>query len=188
MDYKQKTLKEKVGCTGIGLHTGKRIRLNIRPARIDTGIKFIRTDLAGRPTVKAHFDNVIDTTLATTIGNKKCRVSTIEHLMATFFGLGIDNAVVELDGPEVPIMDGSAKEFTRAMTAAGVVKQDSPKHFIIVKKPIQVQDQDKSVVVLPEPCFKITCSIDFTHPLIGKQKIIKDIRLHLNYEKKSNNY
>ena len=170
MDYKQKTLKEKVGCTGIGLHTGKKIRLNIRPARIDTGIKFIRTDLAGRPTIKAHFDNVIDTTLATTIGNKKCRVSTIEHLMATFFGLGIDNAVVELDGPEVPIMDGSAAPFVFLIKSAGIREQNKPKHFIVIKKPFKMDEGDRSVFIYPSNEIKITYMIDFWHPLLRNQE------------------
>ena len=170
MDYRQKTLKDEVGCTGIGLHTGKKIRLNIRPAQINTGIKFIRTDLAGRPTIKAHFDNVIDTTLATTIGNGKCKVSTIEHLMATFFGLGIDNAVVGLDGPEVPIMDGSAAPFVFLIKSAGIREQNKPKHFIVIKKPFKLVDGDRSISIYPSNEIKITYMIDFQHPLLRNQQ------------------
>ncbi len=138
-------------------------------------------DLPGTQDIQALFKLVVDTSLATVLGTNGAIVSTIEHLMASFAGLGIDNALVEVDDYEMPIMDGSAKDFTRALTAAGTIEQDAPKHFIIVKKTIQVQDQDKSVMVLPEPCFKITCSIDFSHPLIGKQTITYD-RAKNNFE------
>jgi UDP-3-O-[3-hydroxymyristoyl] N-acetylglucosamine deacetylase len=132
LDYKQRTLKDQVECTGIGLHSGERVHLNIRPAPSDTGIKFVRTDLDGHPLVQARFDNVYSTMLATTIGSNGCKVATIEHLMAAFFGLGIDNALVELDGPEVPIMDGSAAPFIFLIKSAGIREQKSPKHFIVI--------------------------------------------------------
>jgi UDP-3-O-[3-hydroxymyristoyl] N-acetylglucosamine deacetylase len=138
-------------------------------------------DLPGTQDIQALFKLVVDTSLATVLGTNGAIVSTIEHLMASFVGLGIDNALVEVDDYEMPIMDGSAKDFTRALTAAGTIEQEAPKHFIIVKRPIEVKDQDKSVMVLPEPCFKITCSIDFDHPLIGEQKITYD-RATNNFE------
>lgn len=170
MDYKQRTLMNEVGCTGIGLHTGEKVKINLRPAPADSGIKFIRTDLKGRPEVEVRFDNVFDTTLATTIGTNGCKVSTIEHLMAAFFGLGIDNAVVELDGPEVPIMDGSAAPFVFLIKSGDVREQKSPKHFIVIKKPFKVDDGNRSVCIYPSKELKITYMIDFQHPLLRNQE------------------
>ncbi|OPX38290.1 MAG: UDP-3-O-[3-hydroxymyristoyl] N-acetylglucosamine deacetylase [Desulfobacteraceae bacterium 4484_190.2] len=170
MDYKQRTLMNEVGCTGIGLHTGEKVKINIRPAPANSGIKFVRTDLKGRPEVEVRFDNVFDTTLATTIGTNGCKVSTIEHLMAAFFGLGIDNAVVELDGPEVPIMDGSAAPFVFLIKSGDVREQKSPKQFIIIKKPFKVDDGNRSVCIYPSKELKITYMIDFQHPLLRNQE------------------
>lgn len=170
MDYKQRTLINEVGCTGIGLHTGEKVKINIRPAPADSGIKFIRTDLKGHPEVEVRFDNVFDTTLATTIGTNGCKVSTIEHLMAAFFGLGIDNAVVELDGPEVPIMDGSAAPFVFLIKSGDVREQKSPKQFIVIKKPFKVDDGNRSVCIYPSKELKITYMIDFQHPLLRNQE------------------
>jgi len=170
VDYKQRTLMNEVGCTGIGLHTGEKVKINLRPAPANSGIKFIRTDLKGRPEVEVRFDNVFDTTLATTIGTNGCKVSTIEHLMAAFFGLGIDNAVVELDGPEVPIMDGSAAPFVFLIKSGDVREQKSPKQFIIIKKPFKVDDGNRSVCIYPSKKLKITYMIDFQHPLLRNQE------------------
>jgi len=161
---------DQVGCTGIGLHSGEKVKINIRPAPSDTGIMFVRTDLEGHPIVKARFDNVYDTTLATTIGINGCKVSTIEHLMAAFFGLGIDNAVVELDGPEVPIMDGSSAPFVFLIKSAGIREQKKPKQFIVVKRPFKVDDGNRSVSIFPSKELKITYTIDFHHPLLRNQE------------------
>lgn len=180
--YRQITIAQNVALSGTGVHSGKKTNITIRPAQENHGIKFRRVDLPGTQDIPALFKLVVDTSLATVLGTNGAIVSTIEHLMASFAGLGIDNALVEVDDYEMPIMDGSAKDFTRALTAAGTIEQDAPKHFILVKKPIQVQDQDKSVMVLPEPCFKITCSIDFSHPLVGQQKITYD-RAKNSFEK-----
>ena len=170
MDYKQRTLMNEVGCTGIGLHTGEKVKINLRPAPANSGIKFVRTDLKGRPEVEVRFDNVFDTTLATTIGTNGCKVSTIEHLMAAFFGLGIDNAVVELDGPEVPIMDGSAAPFVFLIKSGDIREQKSPKQFIVIKKPFKVDDGNRSVCIYPSKELKITYMIDFQHPLLRNQE------------------
>lgn len=170
MDYKQRTLMNEVGCTGIGLHTGEKVKINLRPAPVNSGIKFVRTDLKGRPEVEVRFDNVFDTTLATTIGTNGCKVSTIEHLMAAFFGLGIDNAVVELDGPEVPIMDGSAAPFVFLIKSGDIREQKSPKQFIVIKKPFKVDDGNRSVCIYPSKELKITYMIDFQHPLLRNQE------------------
>lgn len=170
MDYKQRTLNREVHCTGIGLHTGAKVKINLKPAPGDTGVKFIRTDLAGHPVIDARFDNVFDTTLATTIGSNGCRVATIEHLMAAFFGLGIDNAIVELDGPEVPIMDGSAAPFIFLIKSVGVREQKVPKRFIVIKKPFKVDDGTRSVHIYPFKELKISYMIDFQHPLLRNQE------------------
>ncbi|MCD4717546.1 MAG: UDP-3-O-acyl-N-acetylglucosamine deacetylase [Desulfobacterales bacterium] len=170
MDYKQRTLKDQVECTGVGLHSGERVHLNIRPAPSDTGIKFVRTDLDGHPMIEARFDNVSNTTLATTIGSNGCKVATIEHLMAAFFGLGIDNALVELDGPEVPIMDGSTAPFIFLIKSAGIREQKSPKQFIVIKKPFKIDDGNRSIHIYPSKELKITYTIDFAHPLLRNQK------------------
>jgi len=170
VDYKQRTLMNEVGCTGIGLHTGEKVKINLRPAPVNSGIKFVRTDLKGRPEVEVRFDNVFDTTLATTIGTNGCKVSTIEHLMAAFFGLGIDNAVVELDGPEVPIMDGSAAPFVFLIKSGDIREQKSPKQFIVIKKPFKVDDGNRSVCIYPSKELKVTYMIDFQHPLLRNQE------------------
>ena len=111
VDYRQRTLRDEVSCTGIGLHSGQKVKLHIKPAPPDSGIRFIRKDLPGQPVIDANSENVVDTNLCTVVGNNGSRVSTIEHLMAALFGLGIDNARVEIEGSEVPIMDGSSAPF-----------------------------------------------------------------------------
>jgi UDP-3-O-[3-hydroxymyristoyl] N-acetylglucosamine deacetylase len=180
--FRQQTLAQNVALSGTGVHSGKKNNIMVRPARENHGIKFRRVDLPGTQDIPALFKRVVDTSLATVLGVNGAIVSTIEHLMASFAGLGIDNALVEMDEYEMPIMDGSAKEFTRALSAAGIVTQDLPKHVMIIKKPIRIQDQDKYVEVLPAPCFKITCAIDFDHRLIGKQTLTFD-RTKNNFEK-----
>jgi UDP-3-O-[3-hydroxymyristoyl] N-acetylglucosamine deacetylase len=172
--YLQKTLSQKVSVSGTGVHSGKKTNLTIKPAPENHGIKFRRVDLPGTQDIPAIFKMVVDTSLATVLGINGTIISTIEHLMASFAGLGIDNALVEVDDYEIPIMDGSAWIFTQLIEKAGIEKQTAPKHFIIVKEPIKVTESDKSVVIYPEPMFKITCKIDFSHPLIGKQEIIFD--------------
>jgi UDP-3-O-[3-hydroxymyristoyl] N-acetylglucosamine deacetylase len=169
MHFEQRTLKAPVSCSGIGLHSGKTVHLTIKPAHSNHGIKFVRIDLPGSPGVSAQFNRVVDTSLATVIGSDGCIVSTIEHLMATFAGLSIDNALVELDAYEVPVMDGSAGPFTEMIREVGIQNQGVPRHFFILKEPIELIEGDKAVTVYPSEVFKITCSIEFDHPLIGKQ-------------------
>lgn len=169
MDYNQRTLRREVGCTGIGLHTGERVEIKVRPAPPDTGICFVRTDLPGSPMIKASFENVVDTTLATTIGRNGCRVATIEHLMAAFFGLGVDNAVVEIDGPEVPIMDGSAAPFVFLLRSAGIKPQNKAKKFFVIKRPFHIEDGDRSVSISPSKELRIIYTINFNHPLLRDQ-------------------
>ncbi|HDR14737.1 MAG TPA: UDP-3-O-acyl-N-acetylglucosamine deacetylase [Desulfobacteraceae bacterium] len=169
MDHTQRTLKESVGCTGVGLHSGERVHLTIKPAASNTGIRFVRTDLPDRPSVRACFENVVDTTLATTLGVNGCRVCTVEHVLAALFGLGIDNAVIELDGAEVPIMDGSAAPFVFLLKSAGILQQSAPKNFIVIRKPFKVDDGARSVEIHPSRELKITYTIEFDHPLVRSQ-------------------
>jgi UDP-3-O-[3-hydroxymyristoyl] N-acetylglucosamine deacetylase len=179
--FLQRTVARNVALSGTGVHSGKKTSITIKPAQENHGIKFRRIDLPGTQDIPALFKLVVDTSLATVLGTNGAIVSTIEHLMASFAGLGIDNALVEVDDYEMPIMDGSAKEFTRALSAAGVACQVRPKHFMIVKHPIEVRDQDKFVKVIPEDSFKISCTIEFDHPLIGLQELTYD-RAKNNFE------
>lgn len=170
MDFKQRTIKDVVGCTGIGLHSGQKVGITLRPGAPNTGIRFTRTDLPNAPIVEARFENVTETTLATSLGVDGCRIGTIEHLMAAFFGLGIDNALVELDGPEVPIMDGSAAPFVFLLKSAGIREQNRPKRFIVIRRPLKIEDGDRSVAIYPSKELKIQYVIDFQHPLLRNQQ------------------
>lgn len=165
----QSTVLNTVSCSGIGLHTGIPCNLKIRPAPPDGGIVFIRQDLPEKVKIRAHIDNVVDATLATTLGREGAKVSTVEHLMAAFAGLGIDNAEVELDGPEVPIMDGSSEPFNNLLKKAGIQLQETVKKFVIIKRPVTVTEGDRQATLLPSNDFKISYTIDFKHPLISNQ-------------------
>ena len=169
MDSRQRTVAEEVSCTGIGLHCGKKVKLTIKPAPPNSGIRFERVDISPDCSVKASFDNVIKTNMATTIGFNGYSVSTIEHLMAAFFGMGIDNALVEIDGEEVPIMDGSSAPFVFLLKNTGVAIQNSHKRFLLVKNSVKVEDGNRSVRIYPSDELKITYKIDFDHPLIKDQ-------------------
>jgi UDP-3-O-[3-hydroxymyristoyl] N-acetylglucosamine deacetylase len=165
----QTTLLRSVSCSGIGLHSGLPCNLKVRPAAPDTGIVFIRQDREKRVRVRAHIDNVVDANLATTIGRDGVRISTVEHLMAAFAGLGIDNAEVELDAAEVPIMDGSSEPFNALLKRAGIRSQEKPKKFVIIRHPVTVTEGDRQATLLPSNDFKLSYTIDFRHPLISNQ-------------------
>ncbi len=167
----QRTLKKAVHCTGTGIHSGQTVHMTINPAPVNHGIKFVRIDLPDQPMIGAHFRNVIDTSLATVIGQDGFILSTIEHLMASFYGMGIDNARVEVDAHEIPIMDGSAYPFAGLLRSAGVEVQDGPRYYFKVKEKIIISDNDRSVAVYPSDQFKVTCSIAFDHPLINEQSL-----------------
>lgn len=169
MHFKQRTVAGSIKCSGTGIHSGKKVNLTIKPAPINHGIKFKRIDLLDSPSISAHFNMIVDTSLATVIGYDGFIVSTIEHLMATFVGLSIDNALVEIDSYEMPIMDGSAEVFTTSIMAAGIKEQEAQRCFFVVKKPIELKENGKFVGIYPESSFKITCDIDYDHPLIKKQ-------------------
>jgi len=160
---RQRTLSSKINASGVGLHTGKKVSLTLMPADADTGITFIRTDIQSNP-IKASFDNVNDTRLQTSLSNNEVRISTVEHLLSALAGLGIDNAVIQLDGPEVPIMDGSARPFVFMIQSAGIKEQNAPKKFIKVTKPIEVRQNEKWARIEPFDGFKVAFTIDFNHP------------------------
>lgn len=169
MFQRQRTIAQSTSCTGIGMHSGKEVHLTIHPASTNHGIKFVRTDLPECPSISAHLNMVVDTSLATVIGYDGFIVSTIEHLMACFAGLSIDNALVELDTYEVPIMDGSAGPFTDLIMAAGIKEQIGSRYYFMINKPIELEENGKSVAVYPSSEFRITCSIEYDHPFIQKQ-------------------
>lgn len=171
----QRTIKNTIEFTGIGLHTGCIANMRVLPSSEDTGITFIRKDIPGEPEVKAEASNVVATNYATSIGSKGVMVSTVEHLLSAFYGLGVDNAVVELDGPEVPIMDGSAAHFVEMIESVGLMRLSSPKRYIVIKKPIKVIDRDKYVILMPAEDTELTVdySIDFSHPFLAKQSFSK---------------
>jgi len=165
----QRTLKKDINCFSIGLHTGRKVNMKIKPAPADTGIVFVRTDLPGLPAIHATYDNVCDTTLATTLGSNGVTVSTVEHLLSAFSGMGVDNAVVELDSFEVPIMDGSALYFVNMLKEVGTHVQRKNKRLLIIRKPVSVNNGDGSAMFMPSDEFKISYEIDFKHPVIGRQ-------------------
>ena len=167
--HNQRTIKKIVKCSGIGLHTGKNVCLSILPAPVDSGIVFFRTDLPGHPFVKATVKNVIDTSYATTIGNGNAIVSTIEHLMASFAGLGIDNAYVEVDSPELPIMDGSAAPFIAMLKSGGIELQNSFKRFLKIRKSVKIGNRHSFVRLSPSRESRLSCTIDFDHPVLKEQ-------------------
>ncbi len=173
--YNQRTIKKIVGCNGIGLHTGRNVRLRVLPAPVDSGIIFFRTDLPGHPFVKASVKNVIDTSYATTIGNGNAAVSTIEHLMASFAGLGIDNAYVEVDSPELPIMDGSAAPFVTLLKSGGIEQQESFKRFLKIRRSVKIGNSRSFVRLSPYRESRLSCTIDFDHPVLRKQSF--DLKL-----------
>ena len=166
---KQRTLKNIIRATGVGLHTGDKVYMTLRPAAPNTGIVFRRTDLNPPVEIYARPDNVGDTRLSTTLVNGDVRVSTVEHLLSAMAGLGIDNAYVDLSAPEVPIMDGSAGPFVFLLQSAGIEEQNVAKRFIRIKKPIKVQDGDKWASFEPFEGFKVGFSIEFNHPIISKR-------------------
>jgi len=161
---KQRTLKNVIRATGVGLHTGEKVHLTLRPAAPDTGIVFRRVDLEPPVEIRACPHNVGDTRLSTTLVNGEVRVSTVEHLLSAFAGLGIDNAYVDLSASEVPIMDGSAGPFVFLIQSAGIEEQGRAKRFIRIKRSVEVRDGDKFARFEPYDGFKVEFSIDFDHP------------------------
>lgn len=165
---RQRTLKNIIKATGVGLHTGEKVYLSLRPAAPNTGIVFRRMDLPEPVDIPATPQNVGDTTLSTTLVKGDVKVSTVEHLLSALAGLGIDNAYVDVSAPEVPIMDGSAGPFVFLIQSAGVEEQNAAKRFIRIKRPIRVEDGDKWASFEPYEGFKVGFTIDFDHPAFSE--------------------
>ncbi len=165
---RQRTLKSLVSATGVGLHTGRKVRLSLRPAQPDTGIVFRRLDLPGAAEIPARVDLVGETRLCSCLVSGDSKIYTVEHLMSALAGLGIDNAYVDLDGPEVPIMDGSAAPFVLLIQQSGIEEQGAPKRFLRVNKRVEVKDGDKWAALEPYAGFKLAFSIVYKHPVIEK--------------------
>src|ERR1700693_4555758 len=161
---KQRTLKTSVRATGVGLHSGEKVELTLRPAQANTGIVFRRLDLPQPADVRADAYKVGDTRLCSTLEDGSTKVATVEHLMSAFAGLGIDNAYVDLTGAEVPIMDGSAAPFVFLIQSAGIEQQPAPKRFFRIKSTVEVTDGDKWARFAPFEGFKLSFSIEFDHP------------------------
>ncbi len=162
---RQRTLRNAIKATGVGLHTGDKVYLTLRPAPVDTGIIFRRVDLDPVVEIPARAENVGDTMLSTSLNVGDVRVSTVEHLLAAMAGLGIDNAYIDVSAPEVPIMDGSAGPFVFLIQSAGIEEQSAPKKFIRIKRPVTIEDGDKVASFLPFDGFKVSFTIDFDHPV-----------------------
>lgn len=168
---RQRTLKNTIRATGVGLHTGEKVYLTLKPAPVDTGVLFRRVDLDPVVEIKAQAASVGDTTLSTSLIRGDVRISTVEHLLSALAGLGIDNVIVELTAPEVPIMDGSSAPFVFLIQSAGIVEQDAPKKFIRIKREIAVSDGDKMACFRPYDGFRISFTIDFNHPAFSSQTL-----------------
>jgi len=164
MMIRQRTLKNIIRATGVGLHSGEKTVMTLRPAAPNTGIVFRRVDLPSPVEIRAKEENVVDTQLSTTLGCGDVRVATVEHLLSAMAGLGIDNAYIDLSAPEVPIMDGSAGPFVFLLQSAGIEEQMAPKHFVRIKQAVRVEEGDKWAQFEPFDGFKISFSIDFDHP------------------------
>jgi UDP-3-O-[3-hydroxymyristoyl] N-acetylglucosamine deacetylase len=162
---KQRTLKKQVSATGVGLHNGEKVTLTLKPAAIDTGIVFRRTDLPGAPEIQATPDAVRDTRMCSALEHNGARVATVEHLMSALAGLGVDNIIVEVTASEIPIMDGSSGPFIFLLQQAGITEQNAAKKFIKIKKLVEVKEGDKWVTFEPYHGFKMDFTIDFAHPV-----------------------
>lgn len=165
----QRTLKKEIICSSIGLHTGRKVNMHIKPASIDTGIVFVRKDLLDACPIPAKFDNVSNTTLATSLAVNGVTVATVEHILSAFSGMGVDNALVELDSFEVPIMDGSALPFVNMLKEVGTHVQGKTKKLLVIRKPVSVKGEDGNASLLPADEFKISYEVDFNHIAIGRQ-------------------
>lgn len=172
---RQRTLKNVIRATGVGLHTGKKVFLTLRPAAVNTGIIFRRIDITPAVEIKASLDNVGDTNLSTTLVKNNVRISTVEHLLSALAGFGIDNAYIDLSADEVPIMDGSAGPFVFLVQSAGVEEQKESKRFLRIKNKVKVEDGDKWAMFEPFDGFKVSFGIDFNHPAFNEKNCRAEI-------------
>jgi UDP-3-O-[3-hydroxymyristoyl] N-acetylglucosamine deacetylase len=172
---KQRTLKQLIRAVGIGLHSGTKVTLVLRPAAAETGIVFRRVDLDPPVDIKLAADAVVDTRMATTIGRDSVRIATIEHLMSALAGLGIDNCHIDVDAAEIPIMDGSAASFVFLLQSAGIEELNAPKRFVRVLRPVEVVDGDKWARLEPFFGYRLKFSIDFKHPAIDSTEQVVEV-------------
>lgn len=175
---RQKTLKSAIGCTGTGLHSGRQVSMSLHPAEPNSGIVLRRTDIAGASAViPATWDNVVDTRMCTTVGNDTgVRIATIEHLMAALAGCEIDNALIEVNGPEVPIMDGSSAPFIFLVECAGILEQDAPRRAIRILKPLSIADTERSASLTPAARTSFGFEIDFDDAAVAQQTYLFNAR------------
>lgn len=166
----QRTLRKAVKITGIGLHSGKEARLTIHPARPNSGISFRRTDIKDSPEIAAHYRNVVNTQMATTLGRNSVNVSTVEHVLAALYGLGIDNARLDIDGPEIPILDGSSAQFVEGILNAGIETQFQSRPILSIRRRVELKVAEKWAVAEPCSRLEIQSTIDWDHPAIGFQE------------------
>jgi UDP-3-O-[3-hydroxymyristoyl] N-acetylglucosamine deacetylase len=177
---KQRTIATPIKTVGIGLHSGRKVTLSIKPAPVNSGILFVRVDTPEQSVVPATALAVCDTRLASVIQKDGVRVSTVEHLLSACAGLGLDNLLIELDGEEVPIMDGSAASFLFLMESAGIAEQEASRQFVVIKKPVEVKEGDKLARLEPFFGYKLDFTIDFKHPAVDKtgQRFVVDFAEH----------
>ena len=171
MAEKQKTISKPISLEGTGLHTGMNVKLTYKPAPENHGYKFRRIDLKGKPTIHAIVDNVVDTERSTTIDENGARVTTIEHVLSAAYGLGIDNLLIEINAPEAPILDGSAKLFTEALINAGIEEQEKEKEFFVIKNSINYKDEESGIEIMtfPDENFSLNVMIDYKSSVLGNQ-------------------
>jgi UDP-3-O-[3-hydroxymyristoyl] N-acetylglucosamine deacetylase len=167
--YTQKTIKKPVSCSGIGVHSGSHVQMTFKPAGVDTGIVFKRTDLADHPIIKAAYQNIVDMTYATTLGKEGVTIQTVEHVLSAVNALGIKNLIIEVSGSEVPVIDGSASCFVNMLLDAGIETQCGSVRVIHIKQELEVRGKESIISVEPYDGFKITYTIDFPNPFIGVQ-------------------
>jgi UDP-3-O-[3-hydroxymyristoyl] N-acetylglucosamine deacetylase len=178
MDF-QRTLKDVVEFSGVALHSGTFVNIRLVPAKENTGVVFVRTDVSSKPQIPATWDNIVDTELSTVIGQKKgLRIATIEHLMSALMGMKIDNLIVEVNGPELPVLDGSSAYYVEAIRKTGIVVQNARVKYLQIVKPVSVNVDDKFIYFLPSSEFKVSCRVNYKHPLVGLQ--------HFEYTTSSN--
>jgi len=173
--FLQKTLRQRVSVSGHGLHSGAPCKLTFVPAPPRSGVHFVRADLPGRPSVKVLAENVTATGYATTLSCPEFSIATVEHCLSALSALRIDNLIVELDGPEIPIVDGSSKSFLDAILSVGLIEQDQPRQYCSIVEPIYFSEGEKQAYVLPYQGLRVSVTIDFPHPAIGRQKLDLDI-------------
>jgi len=167
----QRTLDQAIRCTGIGLHTGRKVEITLRPAPEDTGIVFFRTDMDPDTPIPARAAAVVDTRLCTTLGVDGQNIATVEHLLSAMAGLGIDNVYVDVNGPEVPIMDGSSGPFVFLLQCAGIKNQSRPKKVMRIKQTVSIEEGEKSCSIYPASGFRVSYHLDYDHPMLRKREV-----------------